>query len=72
MVAGDPPIQSFYGIWDLAGNNVNQAPRIETLDRSELQEQEIIFEHVMEFTGPDGSINWPIRLVSKKSWRQLR
>jgi type IV pilus assembly protein PilY1 len=60
LVSADPPVQSFYGIWD-------DGTRIATTDRSELQEQQIVYEDEWDFIGPEGTETWPIRLVSKNS-----
>lgn len=62
IVGADPPVQSFYGILD-------DGTRVEISDRDDenfsLQEQEIIYENVVEFEKPDGqSITWPVRAVS--------
>lgn len=65
IVANNPPVQSFYGVWDHdVYSSVNMNNKTRLVSPSNLQQQTIMYDSSSAITASDTAANFPVRVMS--------
>jgi type IV pilus assembly protein PilY1 len=66
VVVDNPPVQSFYGLWDYSAavNSLNMSNKTRLVSLNDLQQQSIIYESSSATTVSGSAASFPVRVMS--------